>query len=68
MKVLEGPRPAAESLAVPAWLADDPELRRGGIALVECLRPVSLSISVSQSLPVLLPAVTYDLRRRLPTF
>ena len=41
MKVLEGPRPAAESLAVPAWLADDPELRRRGITLVECLRPVS---------------------------
>ncbi|KAM5541235.1 hypothetical protein V8D89_005164 [Ganoderma adspersum] len=38
MKVLEGPRPA-ESLAVPAWLADDPELRRRGITLVECLRP-----------------------------
>ncbi|PIL34811.1 hypothetical protein GSI_02598 [Ganoderma sinense ZZ0214-1] len=38
MKVLEGPRPA-ESLAVPAWLADDLELRRRGITLVECLRP-----------------------------
>ena len=41
MRVLEGPRPAAESLAVPAWLLDDPELRRRGITLVECLRPVS---------------------------
>ncbi|KAI1789919.1 hypothetical protein LXA43DRAFT_1150603 [Ganoderma leucocontextum] len=38
MKVLECARPP-DSLAVPSWLADDPELRRRGITLVECLRP-----------------------------
>lgn len=41
MKVLEGPRPP-ESLGVPGWLAENPELRRRGITLVECLRPVSV--------------------------
>ena len=56
LKVLEGPGPRpAESLAVPGWLADDPELRRRGITLVECLRPVSVTLILDPASVSVLP-------------